>query len=441
MKSMKSMKSMKLMKFTALFLIVISILSCSEEESMENDNLAPQNSFKKIDMNSVGSNYDQLVKDIQSHNNLDFTIGEMNFEMRNMKPVEGLDVENTIILEDEIGDRTIIVDNNVRSIYVRYTDNANEINYTLYGYEDPKLLAGLLKTKEYNIDLLRQNRSSKNVSNKFNEKLHFKSTETSFVIGKAIVTTTNEQDLLSMRRTTGLTCSMVNEHEDEVDVLIENGSDGSPIRPRPSWNLKIYKRRMYTNVSSNIDLLIKSFKSLSSEVVYIGSDQSGHIPLLKSNSNDMPVHLYISYIQAPHRLEFNNHAESLIRDITSYLENEVFEPKDRNNIYIYLKENGRPFSGNRLGMAVSRETPDEYHLGVVVSTAIPFVHVIGHTLGAFHFDDLAYDMTETDTYYLAYSVMYSSYGGSENIFIKPKFYNTGNRWRIKKTLNGFYPFD
>ena len=433
---------MKSMKITVLFLIVISTFSCSEEESVENNNLVPQNSFKKIDMNSVGSNYSQLRRDIQSHNNLDFTIGEMNFEMKNMKLADGLDVENTIILEDEIGDRTIIVDNNVRSIYVRYTDNANEINYTLYGYEDPKLLAGLLKTKEYNIDLLRQNRSSKNVSNKFNEKLHFKSTETSFVIGKAIVTTTNVQDLLSMRRTTGLTCSMVNEHEDEVDVLIENGSDGSPIRPRPSWNLKIYKRRMYTNVSSNIDLLIKSFKSLSSDVEYLDSgDERWPIPLLKSNSNDMPVHLYISYIQAPNRLQFTNHAESLIREMTSYLENEVFEPKDGNNIYIYLIEDGRPFSGNRLGMAVSRETRDEYHLGVVVSTAIPFVHVIGHTLGAFHFDNFAFDMTETDTYYLAYSVMYSSYGGDENIFIKPKFYNTGNRWRIKKTLNGFYPFD
>ena len=433
---------MKSMKITVLFLIVISTFSCSEEESVENNNLVPQNSFKKIDMNSVGSNYDQLVKDIQSHNNLDFTIGEMNFEMKNMKLADGLDVENTIILEDEIGDRTIIVDNNVRSIYVRYTDVANKMNYILYGYEDPKLLAGLLKTKEYNIDLLRQNRSSKNVSNKFNEKLHFKSAETSFVIGKAIVTTTNVQDLLSMRRTTGLTCSMVNEHEDEVDVLIENGSDGSPIRPRPSWNLKIYKRRMYTNVSSNIDLLIKSFKSLSSDVEYLDSgDERWPIPLLKSNSNDMPVHLYISYIQAPNRLQFTNHAESLIREMTSYLENEVFEPKDGNNIYIYLIEDGRPFSGNRLGMAVSRETRDEYHLGVVVSTAIPFVHVIGHTLGAFHFDNFAFDMTETDTYYLAYSVMYSSYGGDENIFIKPKFYNTGNRWRIKKTLNGFYPFD
>ena len=432
---------MKSMKITVLFLIVISTFSCSEEESVENNNLVPQNSFKKIDMNSVGSNYDQLVKDIQSHNNLDFTIGEMNFEMKNMKLADGLDVENTIILEDEIGDRTIIVDNNVRSIYVRYTDVANKMNYILYGYEDPKLLADLLKTKEYNIDLLRQNRSSKNVSNKFNEKLHFKSTETSFVIGKAIVTTTNVQDLLSMRRTTGLTCSMVNEHEDEVDVLIENGSDGSPIRPRPSWNLKIYKRYMYTNVSSNIDLLIKSFKSLSSDVEYLDSgDERWPIPFLKSNSNDMPVHLYISYIQAPNRLQFTNHAESLIREMTSYLENEVFEPKDGNNIYIYLIEDGRPFSGNRLGMAVSRETRDEYQLGVVVSTAIPFVHVIGHTLGAFHFDNFAFDMTETDTYYLAYSVMYSSYGGDENIFIKPKFYNTGNRWRIKKALNGFYPF-
>ena len=438
---MKSMKSMKSMKITVLFLIVISTFSCSEEESVENNNLVPQNSFKKIDMNSVGSNYDQLVKDIQSHNNLDFTIGEMNFEMKNMKLADGLDVENTIILEDEIGDRTIIVDNNVRSIYVRYTDVANKMNYILYGYEDPKLLAGLLKTKEYNIDLLRQNRSSKNVSNKFNEKLHFKSTETSFVIGKAIVTTTNEQDLLSMRRTTGLTCSMVNEHEDEVDVLIENGSDGSPIRPRPSWNLKIYKRYMYTNVSSNIDLLIKSFKSLSSDVEYLDSgDERWPIPFLKSNSNDMPVHLYISYFQAPNKLVWNNSPESIISEMTSYLENVLFEPKDGNNIYIYLKGNGEPYSVGRLGKAVYRQTRDKYHLGVVVTTAIPIVHVIGHALGAGHSDRLGYDMTEIDTYYLAYSVMYSTYGGDENIFIKPKFYNSGNRWRIKKALNGFYPF-
>ena len=236
MKSMKSMKSMKLMKFTALFLIVISILSCSEEESMENDNLAPQSSVKKIDMNSVGSNYSQLRRDIQSHNNLDFTIGEMNFEMRNMKPVEGLDVENTIILEDEIGDRTIIVDNIVRSIYVRYTDNANKMNYTLYGYEDPKLLADLLKTKEYNIDLLRQNRSSKNVSNKFNEKLHFKSTETSFVLGKVIVTTKEEYDLLNIQQgSLGVKCS-----ESEV-IPFENATVDRTAQVQPVWFLVMSK--------------------------------------------------------------------------------------------------------------------------------------------------------------------------------------------------------
>jgi hypothetical protein len=120
--------------------------------------------------------------------------------------------------------------------------------------------------------------------------------------------------------------------------------------------------------------------------------------------------------------------------MTSYLENEVFEPKDGNNIYIYLIEDGRPFSGNRLGMAVSRETRDEYHLGVVVTTAIPFVHVIGHALGAGHSDRLGYDMTEIDTYYLAYSVMYSTYGGFPELFKKEKFYGSLNRDGIKARL-------
>ena len=428
MKSMKSMKSMKLMKFTALFLIVISILSCSEEESMENDNLAPQNSFKKIDMNSVGSNYSQLRRDIQSHNNLDFTIGEMNFEMRNMKPVEGLDVENTIILEDEIGDRTIIVDNNVRSIYVRYTDNANEINYTLYGYEDPKLLAGLLKTKEYNIDLLRQNRSSKNVSNKFNEKLHFKSTETSFVLGKVIVTTKEEYDLLNIQQgSLGVKCS-----ESEV-IPFENATVDRTAQVQPVWFLVMYKRDMTTNTAPIIDALNNIFKSLNSDVEYFGSDQYGFVPLLKSNSNKMYIELGVKYKQAPSNLYHYDSDELFIR-FENYLASQGERKARARHFYMYLNSESTPFKDGINGLATYESPRHKYRFGLSANVSSTFAHEVGHCFGAKHFDNFAYDMTETDTYYLAYSVMYSTYGGFPELFKKEKFYGSLNRDGVKARL-------
>jgi len=418
---------MKSMKITVLFLIVISTFSCSEEESVENNNLVPQNSFKKIDMNSVGSNYDQLVKDIQSHNNLDFTIGEMNFEMKNMKLADGLDVENTIILEDEIGDRTIIVDNNVRSIYVRYTDVANKMNYILYGYEDPKLLADLLKTKEYNIDLLRQNRSSKNVSNKFNEKLHFKSTETSFVIGKVIVTTKEENDLLSIQQgSLGVKCS-----ESEV-IPFENATVDRTEQVQPVWFLVMYKRDMTTNTAPIIDALNNIFKSLNSDVEYLSSEY-WIVPILKSNSNKMFIELSVKYKQAPSNLYHYDSNELFVR-FENYLASQGAQKARARHFYMYLNSDSTPFKDGILGVGQYESSRHKYRLGLSANVSSVFAHEVGHCFGAKHFDNFAYDMTEIDTYYLAYSVMYSTYGGFPELFKKEKFYGSLNRDGIKARL-------
>ena len=56
-----------------LTLLILLISSCSEDNgTTEAVEPIDTSSIKKLDMNTVGNNYDQLVLDIQSNQNLDF---------------------------------------------------------------------------------------------------------------------------------------------------------------------------------------------------------------------------------------------------------------------------------------------------------------------------------------------------------------------------------
>lgn len=404
---------MKKSKLILLIFTIVFVYSCNKDENLKVNEL---NSVKIIDMNNVGDNYDKLVLDIQSDPNLDIVIGDFKLEMREMKPAEGIYAENTIILEDqEKNNKTIIIDNNTQSIYVRHTDINEKYNYVLYGFKNSAHLDDMLKSEDYNIDMLTKSESYKKRLTQ-SSKLDFTSTRTSFVIKKPILT--NKEEFLQSKTGHKLKCSVVEKEENY------NSSYNNKRFSSRNWNLVIYKENSRTSTSSILDALRSSFKSLSSKE---GSSWF--------NSRIMYANLHVSYKVVPNPIPGTTDDSSLLNNFGDYL-NKKSVPKNRStHSYMYLKRSSSVDDDGGVG-AASDFYSGGYRMGVCRNHSNDFAHEVGHTLGADHFDSVVWDRSLGWWGWWGESVMHSvSNGSSWYANVQSKYYSSKNRRKVKRVLN------
>ena len=395
-----------------LSILILLISSCSHDEGTEVIEQTTADSIKKLDMNEVGNNYDQLVLDIQSNQDLDFIIGDFNLEMRNMRPAEGITVENTIILEDEKDYRTIIIDHNTESIYVNYTDIDSKRNIVLYGFKHSDHLENLLKQKEYNIEFLTNRTSYKNRSSKI-AKLDYISTETSFLMGKPILTTKKEQSQARIHDDNTKECGF---QESEISDLAKESTILN--RSGKTWNVIIYKKHSYLSTSSIVYAMKNTFKSLS---ITDGSDwYYSHI---------MYANINVIYEGAPKGFH-NSDSLTCLNEFVKFLKDGGVQNNRSTNSYMYLNDDDWKSTFGRASKSLFG-----FRVGVSTNSGTTFAHEIGHTLGAKHYNGVVWDSSIGMFGWWGSSVMCPADETQWGVFRRHKYYSQTNRNKVRSTLN------
>lgn len=404
---------MKKSKLILLIITIVFVYSCHKDKNFEVNEI---NSVKTIDMNNVGDNYDKLVLDILSDSNLDIVLGDFKLEIREIKPAIGLFVENTIILEDERNNQTIIIDHNTQSIYVRSTDMDEKYNYVLYGFKNSAHLDNMVNQENYNIDMLKNGEAYKKNLDK-TSKLDFKSTRTSFIIKKPILTT-EEAFLHSKIEQPKSACSIVTKKENYNSSPKISSRNSS----KKTWNLIIYKKSYNTNTSTMIDAVKSTFKSLSSK------DGSNFF-----YSKTMYANLSVSYKTVSRAILEEDKERSTFDDFYDYLSGNNVLANHSNTIHIYLKNYSSRFKDGKYGWGSNGHYG--YRMAVSANLGSVFAHEVGHTLGAGHYDDVVWDSSLGWFGWHAESVMHRTpYGNSWYADVNWKYYGSQNRSTVKNTL-------
>lgn len=411
---------MKLIKSIFLTIVILSFHSCTKNETIE---LPDSIQVKTIDMNDVGTHYDMLVTEIQSSPDFDVSIGHFKLEMRKMKPVIDMTVENTIILDDERDTRTIVIDHNTQSIYIRYTDIEKKYNYTLYGAKDPSHIEELLQLEGNNYDLLSNSTSYKNRLNQ-SLSLDFVSTNTSFLIKKPMLTTKEELIHAKGGIMTHKTCAERSNHTHE-EFKQDESQKGARKSTSRNWNIVIYKQSSSTNTSGILDAVKSSFRSLSS----VDGSSWNYSPIMYANLN-------VSYHTVPSTIH-NYGAQTCLNNLTNYLYDNSIPNNRTTHSHIFLASAYSAFSWGIVGLADPYSTVGAYRVAVSSNRPGTFAHELGHTLEALHFDAVVWDSSLAGGFgWFAESLMHSSYGGSAwYASYQWKYYEVLNRARIKNVLN------
>ena len=317
-------------------------------------------------------------------------------------------VENTIILEDERDNKTIIIDHNTQSIYVRVTDIDTKRNIVMYGFKDSNHLERLVKQDEYNIEFLTNRASYVNRSNKV-AQLDYVATQTSFLISKPILTT--KEELSQARINDGNTIECGVQEDDRSNRTTERASSTNR---RKTWNLVIYKQNSQMSTSSEIDAVKSTFRSLSSTE---GSNWY--------YSTIMYAELNIRYEQAPSTFH-NTNSNQCLTDFTFHLLTLGVPHNRYDHSYVYLKE-------EKWDDAAGRAANVSYRIAVSRNSRGTLAHEVGHTLGAVHNSSTFWDSSLGWFGWWGSSIMCEAYPWWSGM--QYKYYSASNRGIVKGTLN------
>ena len=179
----------------------------------------------------------------------------------------------------------------------------------------------------------------------------------------------------------------------------------------------------YVYVRGILDVLNSSFKSLNSR------DGSKWFHSTRTYAN---LFVYYRVVSSP--ISETTAPKSLLNNFYLYLNKNSVPRNHSTHSYMYIKSSSRALTDGKNGWA----TPSYggYRIGVSRNNSEDFVHEVGHTLGAIHFDHTVWDSSLGWFGWWGESIMHSSTGGSSwHADVQWKYYSSENRSTVKSTLN------